>query len=194
MRQEELASRFEVSAIPVREALRELQVEGLVTSLPRRGAVVTKLSASDIEDIYYIRINLEGMATALAVPKLTKETLTHLEDCLVQMDNPELDATSLAKLNHSFHLSIYEASGRKYLCDLIEIQRRRTQHYVRAHISSMNAMPESQSQHQAILKACKASKAGEAKKQMQAHLNRVKLELMSYIAASEIIESEPVST
>ena len=187
MRQEELASRFEVSAIPVREALRELQVEGLVTSLPRRGVVVTRLSADDIEDIYDIRINLEGMATALAVPKMTKETLEHLNDCVVQMDNPELDATSLAKLNHNFHLSIYEASGRKYLCELIEIQRRRTQHYVRAHISSMNAMPESQSQHQAILKACRTGKAKEAEKQMQAHLNRVKLELMSYITENELV-------
>jgi len=129
-------------------------VEGLVTSLPRRGAVVTCLSAEDIEDIYDIRINLEGMATALAVPNMTKETLAHLSDCVVQMDNPELDATQLAKLNHDFHLSIYETSGRKYLCELITRQRRRTQHYVRAHITAMNAMPESQTQHQAILKAC----------------------------------------
>jgi len=187
-----LASHFEVSAIPVREALRELQVEGLVTSLPRRGAVVTRLSVEDIEDIYDIRINLEGMATALAVPKMTKETLDNLSACLVQMDDSGLDATSLAKLNHRFHLSIYEASGRKYLCEFIAIQRRRTQHYVRAHISDMNAMPESQAQHQAILKACQEGKADEAEKQMREHLNRVKLELMNYVEKS-VEESELIN-
>lgn len=187
LRQEELASRFEVSAIPVREALRELQAEGLVTSQPHRGAVVTQLSAEALEDIYDIRINLESMAIALAVPKMTAKTLERLSACVKQMDNPDHDATSLAKLNHQFHLSIYQASERKYLCELIEIQRRRTQHYVRAHISAMNAMPQSQAQHQAILKACQEGNAEKAAKKMQEHLTRVKLELINYVQEKELV-------
>ena len=70
LRLEEIAPRFDVSTTPVREALRELEVEGLVTIFPHRGAIVTKLSVEELQDIYDIRVTLEEMATRFAVPHL----------------------------------------------------------------------------------------------------------------------------
>ena len=75
LRLEEIASRFDVSTMPVREALRDLEAEGLVTIFPHRGAIVTELSADELQDIYDIRVTLEEMATRLAVPLMTEDTL-----------------------------------------------------------------------------------------------------------------------
>lgn len=109
LRLEELADHFEVSTMPVREALLELEAEGLVTIAPRRGAVVTRLGAEDLEDIYDIRTNLEEMAIRLSVPRMTEETLADLAQYVQEMETNFTDGVSYTKLNHQFHLTIYKA-------------------------------------------------------------------------------------
>ena len=79
LRQEELAEVFGTSRIPVREALRALEYEGLVTSEPHRGFTVTALDADDVEEVYDLRILLESEAVRLALPLLTDEDLEDLE-------------------------------------------------------------------------------------------------------------------
>src|SRR3989304_10124904 len=86
LRLEELATRFEVSTMPVREALSDLEAEGLVTIFPHRGTIVTELSADDLVDIYDIRATLEAMAARLAVPRLTATTIDQLKGYIHQMD------------------------------------------------------------------------------------------------------------
>jgi DNA-binding GntR family transcriptional regulator len=116
LRLEEIAARFDVSTMPVREALRDLEAEGLVTSFPHRGAMVTRLSPDELEDIYDMRVVLEEMATRLAVPFLTESTLAELTSLVEQMDEHLGDVATLVRLNHQFHLTLYEASGRGHLC------------------------------------------------------------------------------
>ena len=79
LRQEELADVFGTSRIPVREALRALEYEGLVASEPHRGFTVTTLDADDVEEVYDLRILLESEAVRLALPLLTDEDLEELE-------------------------------------------------------------------------------------------------------------------
>ncbi len=79
LRQEELAEVFGTSRIPVREALRALEYEGLVSSEPHRGFTVTALDADDVEEVYALRILLESEAVRLALPLLTDEDLEELE-------------------------------------------------------------------------------------------------------------------
>jgi DNA-binding GntR family transcriptional regulator len=185
LRQEELAAHFGVSTMPIREALRELEAEGLVTIKPRRGAVVTRLSAEDLQDIYDIRSTLEEMATRLAVPCLNEASLAALAQCVQQMDSHVGDPISYTKLNHQFHLTIYAASGRRHLCELIELLRRRTQHYVHTHIGDMGRMPESRHDHRAILDACQRGDADRAATIMREHLGRVGQELVEYFELHE---------
>src|SRR5712692_3961378 len=85
LRQERLAEMFGTSRIPVREALRALEYEGLVTSLPYRGFTVTELDADDIEEVYDLRILLESHAVRLAVPLITDEDLQILEGLYAEM-------------------------------------------------------------------------------------------------------------
>lgn len=117
LRQQHLADELGVSQIPVREALKELTVEGLVEHIPYKGARVLEIRGEDIEDIYAQRIFLEGRAARIAANQITPEQLDHLRQLHAEMqDNlsPE-QIVSYRRLNRRFHELIYTASRRPYL-------------------------------------------------------------------------------
>jgi DNA-binding GntR family transcriptional regulator len=181
LRQEELAERFEVSTMPVREALRDLEADGLVTIYPHRGAMVSRLSANDLEDIYDMRAVLEEMATRLAVPRLTETTLAEMSDILDDLDGHLNDVLIAVNLNHQFHSTLYAASGRQHLCELQGILRRRTQHYLYAYITGLGDMPRAQAEHRAILEACRRGAAEEAAAIVRRHVSQVGRALVEYV-------------
>jgi DNA-binding GntR family transcriptional regulator len=141
LRLEDIAGRFDVSTMPVREALRELESEGLVTIFPHRGAIVTELTPEDLADLYDIRATLEAMAARLAVPRLTKPTLEELGEIVDQMDGELGHISALVTLNHRFHSTLYAASGRHILCELNHGLRYRAQHYLHAYMQILAAWP-----------------------------------------------------
>lgn len=181
LRLEEIAARFDVSTMPVREALRDLEAEGLVTIFPHRGAVVTQLSADDLQEIYDIRATLEEMATRLAVPRMTEATLAKLTSLVEQMDNHLSDVVTLVRLNHQFHSTLYAASGRSHLCQLARMLRYRTQHYLRAFINDLGGMPQAQVEHRAVLEACKRGDAKQASTIMHDHVAQVGHAIIEYV-------------
>jgi DNA-binding GntR family transcriptional regulator len=183
LRLEEIATRFDVSTMPVREALRDLETEGLVTIFPHRGATVTKLSADELQDIYDIRVALEGMATRLAVPLVTEATLAELTALVEQMENHVGDVATLVKLNHQFHLTLYAASGRRHLCELNRILRYRVQHYLHVYIVEVQLghLPQSQGEHRAILEACKRGDAEQAAAVMHDHVAQVGRAIIEHV-------------
>jgi DNA-binding GntR family transcriptional regulator len=185
LRQEELAAHFDVSTMPVREALRDLEAEGLVTITPRRGAVVTRLSVEDLQDIYDIRATLEEMATRLAVVRMEEAALADLAQCLKEIDRHLGDALILVKLNHRFHSTLYAASDRRHLCDLVGMLRRRTQHYVYAYIRELGGMPQAQTEHRAILEACQRGDADQAAEIMRQHVAKVGRAMMEYVQMND---------
>jgi DNA-binding GntR family transcriptional regulator len=196
LRLEEIAPRFEVSTMPVREALRDLEGEGLVTIFPHRGAIVTELSADELQDIYDIRVTLEEMATRLAVPHLTEEILTELGSLVDQMDEPLEDVATLVQLNHQFHLTLYAASGRKHLCEMNRVLRNRTQHYLHVFISEseLGHTPQTQGEHRAILEACKQGDAEKAASLMHDHVAQVGQAIVEYIRRRDESESKKAKT
>jgi DNA-binding GntR family transcriptional regulator len=182
LRLEEIAARFDVSTMPVREALRDLEAEGVVTSFPHRGARVTRLSPDELQDIYDMRVTLEEMATRLAVPLLTEATLAELTSLVDQIDNHLDDVATLVKLNHQFHLTLYAASGRRQLCEINRVLRYRSQHYLHVftvEVESAN-MPHSQREHRAILEACKRGDAEQAAALMREHVAQVGRAIVEY--------------
>ncbi len=184
LRLEEIAARFDVSTMPVREALRDLEAEGLVTIFPHRGATVTQLSADELQDIYDIRVLLEEMATRLAVPLMTEATLAELTSLVEQMENHVGDVATLVKLNHQFHLTLYGASGRRHLCELNQMLRYRTQHYLHlftVEVESEN-FSQTQGEHRAILEACKRGDAEQAAAIMRHHVAQVGQALVRYVS------------
>jgi DNA-binding GntR family transcriptional regulator len=183
LRLEEVATRFDVSTMPVREALRDLEAEGLVTIFPHRGAVVTQLSADELQDIYDIRVTLEEMATRLAVPLMTRAILSELASLVEQMENHLDDIAAQVKLNHHFHLALYAASGRRHLCELNRMLRYRVQHYLHLFTVEVEAghLPRTQEEHRAILAACERGDAEQAAAIMHDHVAQVGRAIVEYV-------------
>lgn len=110
-----------VSRTPVREAIRQLELEGLVQSIPNKGAVVKGISSQDIEDIYTIRMMIEGLAARWAAEKITPEELAELKEAveLEEFYTIKNDTNHLLKFDSRFHDIIFKASKSKPLMHML---------------------------------------------------------------------------
>ena len=118
----QLAFEHATSDIPIREALRMLERDGLVEMIPYRGARVVMLSAKEIEEGYLIRGHLESLATRTAVGHLTDDHFAHLDRCMRDMAKAldDVDGLRYAELNREFHDLIFSASPHRRLQELID--------------------------------------------------------------------------
>ncbi len=171
--QAEIAERFQVSRMPVREALRTLEAEGLVKFYPHRGVEVCELSPEEIEEIYQIRIALEAMAVQLAVPRFNEEADRRLSAILQEMEEVADDPPTWTTLNYRFHKELYALSGRARLCGIIESIRNIVQPYVTRDISHPARARLAMQEHREILKACRAGDANLAAQLVSQHLKHV---------------------
>jgi len=122
LRQDELANTFGVSTMPVREALRQLQAEGLVVFRPRRGATVASLSVSDYEEIYFIREALETLACRWAAEDFDRIPLDRLKLLLQEIEEAEEnqeDAYRRVQQVRAFFFTIFEASEKEHLLRIL---------------------------------------------------------------------------
>lgn len=118
LRQEDLAQRFDASRIPIREALRALEYEGLVISEPNRGSRVVALDPVDIEEIYDLRILLEAEAIRLAAPLLDEVDFEDLASILEDIRAATDPALAMAARDH-FFMRLYTVAGRRRMVELI---------------------------------------------------------------------------
>jgi DNA-binding GntR family transcriptional regulator len=165
--QQTLADELGVSIIPVRESLRQLEVEGFVRIHSRRGAFVAELSVAELKEIYLIRETLEELATLLAVPLLTPAGLEQLNTILEEMAEAtrQQDFAKLLDLNRLFHFTIYEASQRPLLLQMVTTLWDRSSLYRRWYTYLPERAEQALIEHRHILAACQrgeARAAGEA--------------------------------
>jgi len=184
LQQDVLAAQFGVSRIPVREALRRLDAEGLVTVYPHRGAVVSELSATEVEEIYEIRVPLECLALRLAIPRLTKADLDRAAAILDEIDQVE-EIGRWSELNRSFHMTLYTPANRKRLLSLIATLRANVDRYHRIYISLMQHKMQSQQEHRRILDACRRRYRGEATRALERHLMTAAQGLIAYLKGGQ---------
>src|SRR4051812_17704538 len=112
LNQRDIAGQLSVSRMPVREAFRALELEGLIRGLPRRKAVVVTLQPEDIADIYDILATLEARAAEKAMPYHDELTIAHLRRLLAELRScPDDDMTRLLDLDFELHLGIYQPPG-----------------------------------------------------------------------------------
>ncbi len=119
--QDQLAAKLNVSRTPVREAIRQLESEGLVTIQPYKGATVTKVTSEEIKEIYQVRIAIESHATRLAIENLTEDDIKKLEALVREMHEKVLDndPEGSLKVNRRFYEYFYSLSGQTRLYTLI---------------------------------------------------------------------------
>ena len=177
----DLADQFKVSTQPIRQALTELEAEGLVQTTPRKGHIVTALSPEALLDIYEIRATLEAMATRLAVPAITADHLEALNRLIDDMDNHLGEVIELVQLNKQFHLTLYQAAGRQHLLNLVGSLRNHTAHYLHAYMIDLGGMPLAQDEHRAIVDACRRGETGKAANIMYDHVMTAGEGIIAYV-------------
>ena len=167
--QQALAEEFSVSRMPVREALRRLDAEGFVTLVPHRGAVVSELSPSQIEEIYEIRSVLEGLACSLSVKRLSDGDCNKLSEILAVL-RQTTDVHDWSSLNAEFHVSLAAACERPRLLEQIALLRRQSQPYVRMYVKHLHQDAQADREHAEILRAAIERDASRMEQLVRQHL------------------------
>lgn len=169
LRQDAIARHFSVSAIPVREALRQLESEGWAKVELNKGATVAPLSAGEAREIYEIRAALESLAIGLAIPAHTPASLRHAE-ALCGAASAETEPSLYVARNEAFHMSLYEPAGRPQLLEMIRMLHERGERYLRLKFGLPSYKGESDREHVALLKAVRGGDVVAAQSLVTRHL------------------------
>jgi DNA-binding GntR family transcriptional regulator len=169
LRQDQIASMFNTSRIPVREALSRLEQNGLITTQRYKGAVVAGLSIEEIEEIFEFRALIEAEVIRLAVPRLTGKTLDAARRHCQAFDS-EANSAMWGEINRNFHYSLYEAARRPYYLQIVRASLDRIDRYLRAQLTLTNGMSRARREHKGILDACIAGDADKAAELTRDHI------------------------
>jgi DNA-binding GntR family transcriptional regulator len=183
IQQDELATHLGVSRMPVREALRQLEAEGLVTFFPHRGVVVADISVDDIEDIYIIRIALESAAARIGAENMSDEGLQYMRRTLADMEDTyyHFDPSHWLALNGVFHNAIYRAADNPHLFKLITSTNLTINPYIRTYIMMPDYLQQSVDEHRQILDAVGRRNGAEAEELTKAHLQHTADAVIGYL-------------
>ncbi|WP_211245018.1 GntR family transcriptional regulator [Thalassotalea mangrovi] len=176
--QESLAEHCGTSRIPVRDALARLENDGLVILKPNSGAWVAKLDLNECIESYKIREQLEPLALAEAIPKMSDEQIAQLQGMVEDMKQVE-DTEEFLKLDRLFHLSSYQASGMNQLNPMIERFWNTTQHYRRAFtkLIGQDGTWIIHAEHTLMVEAIRRRDAEGAARILKEHIRRTRVNL-----------------
>ncbi len=180
LRQEALAARYGVSRLPVREALRLLEGEGLVTLQAHRGAVVAAPSPDQIIELYDLRAMLEKDLIVRAIPHMRPEDADRAEQVLARLDAAFAGEVIHAwgVLNFEFHRCLYLPSGRERTLALAQSINTLTERYLRIQLSLTRDFAQAQDEHRQLLQLYRARRAKEAGAFIERHILSAKKALM----------------
>ena len=169
LRQEDLAARFAMSRIPVRDALHLLEAEGLVTIATNRGAQVSRLSRNEVAEIYHLRGLLECDCLGLAIPRMSETELDRIERIRQRAEidaaTPEWNAG-----DWSFHEALYRPSGHDRQIEMIKGLRTTSDLYAVAHRALPKQRKRWLADHRAIVAACRGGRTADAVATLSSHL------------------------
>jgi len=190
--QERLAEQFGVSRVPIRDALRQLQSEGLVVANPRQGMAVAELSAADLEELYDMRLALEPVVARLATPRLRAADVEAMRRHLDVMNSSGELSTEWFAAHVQFHKALNDRSGRERMCRLVESLRAQTERYVRIYWLTIDRAPdELGAEHELIYRAASDGDAEGVAAVVEEHLALVRDRALAYL--HEHRPSEPPS-
>lgn len=188
LRQDHIARLFNVSRIPVREALTRLEEQGLVSTQRYRGAVVTTLSTDEIREIFEFRALLEPEILRYSVECISDEGLENAKR-FAEAFSTEPDSSHWGELNRSFHYSLYEPAARPYYLQTIRAALDRVDRYLRAQLVLTDGMARARREHQGILEACIARDADEAARLTREHILGASVSLIGFLERTRAKEA-----
>lgn len=187
-----LARSLGISRGPLREALRQLASEGLVTIVPRRGAVVKRLTRQEFIDAYQVREALESLAIKLAVPRLSYADKAELHTMCEQMERAAAagDTDGFFEINRKFHARLVHASGNSKLVEVHGQLVAQMGPLMKKSVELRGGTEQSAAEHRAILEAVDAGDPIRAARLLEEHIEVPQRVLRSF-AAESIFDDEP---
>ena len=153
----QLAEKLGVSRTPIREALRKLELEGLVISIPRKGALVAQMSAEEFEDMLVVRKSLEKLAVSLACQKILPEEMEELEKIAKKMEEAmkRKDVMDIADADEKFHECMYKSSKNPKLISMLSSLREQFYRYRVEYLKIEEDYPQLLKDHDEMIRAIK---------------------------------------
>lgn len=178
LRQEKLASELGCSRIPIREAIRQLEAEGLVVTIPRRGAMVAEMSPDRIRESFELRAVIEPWLLSEAIPRMTDADFATADSVIQEMRGLEIDRWSEA--NWRFHAALYSPSGKETTLGMVRTIHDTADRYLRVHLKLTSGQDKAHAEHSEILELCRAR-----------HVHRAAITLGRHIldVADKLVES-----
>jgi DNA-binding GntR family transcriptional regulator len=172
LRQDALAEDLGVSRIPVREALRQLEAEGLVTFSPHRGAIVSILSLDEIRELFDLRAQIECDLIDRAIPVMTREHLDRALAVLAEFERAYRsgDAMQWGSLNWHFHAALYAPANRNLTMGVLQKLHQHSDRYFRMQVLLAHGGAKANDEHRAIAAAVRKKDVKSATQLMRAHI------------------------
>lgn len=172
LRQDALADELGVSRIPVREALRQLEAEGLVTFSPHRGAVVSSLSLDEIDELFQLRADIECDVLRRAIPQMTSEQLERATEVLDEFQDALRagEATRWGPLNWHFHAALYAPAKRNFTMGVLQKLHQHSDRYFRMQVLLAHGGARANEEHREITAAVARKDITSACQLMRAHI------------------------
>ena len=182
LKEKTIGDELGVSRTPVREALRQLELQGLVTITPNKGAHVTGFSKEDLNDIYEIRSVMEGLCAKWAAKKATPEQIEELEENVFLSDFhfSKENWDQMVELDNRFHELVYEACGSKELTHVLRDYHHYLQRIRKITLEQKTRARASMDEHRRIAEALKARDAKTAEKYAREHIRNTMANMDKY--------------
>jgi DNA-binding GntR family transcriptional regulator len=179
----EIAAEMGISRGPVREALAELEKEGLIITYPRKGTYVKSFELKDIEEIYTLRALLEGFAVSLALDRFREQDLAYLRDLLDQIVEmaEKKDVIEVSRLNMQFHKKIMELSNHKRLYDSWQTLLAQTQMLSAMTTEYYTSLIDIRKSHKILLDALVTGDRDHIKRSFEHHILKSMNELLDFL-------------
>lgn len=184
LRQATLAEELNVSRIPVREALLQLEAEGLVAFEPHKGATATELNACQVDELFELRAMLETNLLSASIPNLSEEKLEEATILLSKLDQAlgkENAANTWSQLNSDYHNCLYSAAQRPQTQDLVNTLNKNADRYIRMHLLWAGGISKAESEHNDILKFCKERDVEKAAAMLKQHILGSRDEIKAFL-------------
>lgn len=178
-----LAQKLGVSRTPVREAIRKLELEGLVMMIPRRGAEVARISEKNLRDVLEVRRGLEELAMELACARITENQIMELKKANVNFENSltSNDVTAIAEADEHFHEIIYKATGNEKLIQVINNIKEQMYRYRLEYIKDSAKRHDLVAEHKEIVAALERQNLQEARTRMRKHIENQEITVKNNI-------------
>ena len=189
LRQTALANELSVSRIPIREALLQLEGEGLVVFEPHKGATVTQLNAKHVTELFELRAMLEGHLLAASLPLLTEGKLVEASEILQELDKAlgkENAVNIWSELNARYHNCLYSAADRPQTQALVNTLNKNADRYIRMHLHWAGGISKAGPEHNQLLSFCRTGDIDQAVAVLKHHILSSRDEIKAFLEQREV--------